>query len=168
MKIDSRLFTSKIRITFTLFLGVFVINLALLIFLYVNGINFYKTAAIICIVAFIGYLVTLCFGFNFVSYSDEKDKIILRYYYIHPGIKKLYSIEIPKSTIANFKVQKRWFGIRKYLVLFQKTKKGVAEFPMVNVSSLTEVEIQNILKSISRQLVVNKVHENRGIKPKKK
>ncbi len=71
---------------------------------------------------------------NFVYFSDNGDKIILRYYPIRIFNQKKNSIEIPKQNFVSWEIEKFFFGTFEMLYLHGKFKTGVARYPGVSLS----------------------------------
>ncbi|KPK86076.1 MAG: hypothetical protein AMS27_05915 [Bacteroides sp. SM23_62_1] len=95
------------------------------------------------------YLFIIIFVFfldlNYFYFSDDTDRIILRYYPIRPLGRKKRAIEIPKIALAKFYVKKSFFGLKKSLILYQKVKKNVAKYPPIGITALSKAE-QDILE----------------------
>lgn len=100
------------------------------------------------------YLLSVIFNllrdYQYIYFSDEGDKIILRYF--SPGIftTKKNSIEINKSFFAGFKITKSFFGIKEKIVLSQKTKRGIANYPAVSITALSQEEKKRITDSLNK------------------
>lgn len=88
-------------------------------------------------------------NYQYISYSDEGDNIILRYYStgLIPGNKN--SVEINKKTFTGFTLEKKFFGLVQSITLYQRIKGGVAKYPPVYISSLKREEKVKILKSLN-------------------
>lgn len=89
-------------------------------------------------------------NYQYVSYSDDGDKIIVRYFSsgILGGRKN--SIEIGKKSLSGYTVESGLFGLKQSLILYQKLKEGVAKYPPVFISALTREEKKKILVSLNK------------------
>jgi len=67
-------------------------------------------------------------NYQFFSYSDEGDCIIIRYFTAGIVGGKKNSFEINKTTFSGYKIKSSFFGIIQSLVLFQKVQGGVATY----------------------------------------
>ncbi len=100
------------------------------------------------------YLLILLYptllNYQYVSYSDDGDKIIVRYFFsgILGGRKN--SIEIGKKSLSGYRVESQLFGLKQSLTLYQKLKEGVAKYPPVFISALTREEKNKILVSLNK------------------
>ncbi|WP_372776633.1 hypothetical protein [Mangrovibacterium sp.] len=80
---------------------------------------------------------------NYVYYSSEGSKVMIRYYPVIAFFGKEYnSIEFDKSLLYFVKI-KRYMAFSD-LYLAVKTSKGIAEYPEVSLVGLTKSEIQLI------------------------
>lgn len=94
------------------------------------------------------YLWAIIRDYNYVFYNDLSSKLVLRYYSLAPLTKRQRSIEIEKHLFLNYEFKKKFFGLRYYLVLFQKMPAGIAKYPPVSLSLLTPKEREVIVKSL--------------------
>jgi len=110
------------------------------------------TVVTIILVSVYGFFVFLPMHINFqyVSYSDEDDKISFKYFTsgIIGGRKN--SVEIDKRNFSGFEVKSEFFGLRRSIILFQKFREGVAKYPPVYVSGLTRKEREKVIRSLSQ------------------
>ncbi len=90
--------------------------------------------------------------YHFVYYSDEGNKLILRYYSMRPLSQAKRSIEIPKGTLVKYELNKSMQGLREKIILFQKVKNGVYKYPPVSITALNKEEKEKMLQSIRTQL----------------
>ncbi len=93
-------------------------------------------------------LIMMVRELHYVFYSDQGDKIILRYYSLSPFTRKKSSIEIPKPLLGKYEYRKSWLGLKKHLVLYQKNKGSLARFNPVSISSLSSEERKKVLASL--------------------
>jgi hypothetical protein len=94
-------------------------------------------------------LLPVILNYQYLSYSDEGENIIFRYYStgIIPGNKN--SVEINKRTFSGFTLEKKIFGLMQSITLYQRLKGGVAKYPPVYISALKREEKAKILKSLN-------------------
>ena len=87
-------------------------------------------------------------NYQYISYSDEEEKIVFRYF--NAGIVggKKNSVEIAKKDFAGYRVDKRFFGLISSITLFQQLPQGVAKYPPVYISNLSKGEKSKILNSL--------------------
>lgn len=87
---------------------------------------------------------------NFIIYKETDDKIVIRYYPLHPFHDKFKSIEISKQTFSHFELEKRSWGLREDLYLFQMSAKGLAKYPGISLSALSKKQRREILESLAK------------------
>jgi hypothetical protein len=94
-------------------------------------------------------LLPVVLNYQYISYSDEGDNIIFRYYSTGfiPGNKN--SVEINKRTFSGFTLEKKFFGLMQSITLYQRLKGRVAKYPPIYISALKREEKAKILKSLS-------------------
>jgi hypothetical protein len=114
------------------------------------GLSEVAWTAILVIIWLLIALMPLIRNHQYISYSDEGDKIVLRYFTTGLIGGKKNSVEINKSSFSGYKTDSKMFGLIKSITLFQKYKEGVAKYPPVYISSLSRNERENIIKSLNQ------------------
>jgi hypothetical protein len=107
--------------------------------------------AIYIVVAFLPMFL----NYQFISYSDEGEKIIFRYFSAGMVGGKKNSIEIYKNLFSGYKIESRFFGRIQSIILFQKFKEGVAKYPPVYISALTGNERVKLIRSLDSYIPGN-------------
>jgi len=117
---------------------------------YFSPAHMYYIAA--TLLAVFTLLIGLSFSreYNFIIYKETDDKIIMRYYPLHPFHDKFKSIEISKQTFSHFELVKKSMGLRQELFLFQMSSKGLAKYPGISLSALSKVQRGEILASLTK------------------
>ena len=85
---------------------------------------------------------------QYVSYSDEGENIIFRYFTAGLIGSKKNSVEIDKRTFAGYKTESRWFGLIVSITLFQNFREGVAKYPPIYISALNKEERAKVFRSL--------------------
>lgn len=86
--------------------------------------------------------------YQFITYSDEGDKIIFRYFTSGIVGGKKHSVEIKKGDFAGYRVDKELLGLKKSITLFHQLPQGVAKYPPIYISILSAKERGRILNSL--------------------
>lgn len=89
-------------------------------------------------------------NYQFISYSDEEDFIIFRYFTAGIVGGKKNSVEIHKATFSGYKIETRFFGLIQSIVLLQKVQGGVAKYPPIYISALSNEEKSKIILSLTQ------------------
>ncbi len=106
------------------------------------------TLILVAVYLFLAFL-PMILNYQFISFSDDKEKIIFRYF--NAGIVggKKNSVEINKSSFSGYKIESATFGLVKSIILFQKLREGVAKYPPIYISSLSKEEKAKIIRSLN-------------------
>ena len=87
-------------------------------------------------------------NYQFISYSDEGEFIVFRYFNAGMVGGKKNSVEINKLTFSGYKIDTRFFGLIESISLFQKFQKGVAKYPPVYINALSKDEKAKLIQSL--------------------
>ena len=88
---------------------------------------------------------------NYIYYSSEGDKILIRYYPVIAFFGKEYnSIEFDKSLLYFARVKRMMAFSDLYMAI--KTNKGIAEYPEVSLVGLTKEETDRIEQDLNALL----------------
>lgn len=96
------------------------------------------------------FFIPLYLGYQFIYFSDDDDRIILRYFNAGLAGGKKNSVEIKKNTFSGYKIESRFFGLVQSLILFQKIGKRIAKYPPVYISALTREEKSKLVTALNR------------------
>jgi hypothetical protein len=93
-------------------------------------------------------LYPIVLNYQYVSFSDEGDSIVFRYFIagIFGGRKN--SVEIKKESFAGYKTETRYFGLVQSVILYQRLREGVAAYPPIYISNLSKKEKDRIINSL--------------------
>ena len=90
-------------------------------------------------------------NYNYIYFSDESDKIILRYFSPNIFTSKKNSIEIPKKEFAGYVLDSFFMRYREKITLLRQTNKGVAKYPPVSITALS-IDERHMLLFVLDQL----------------
>ena len=105
------------------------------------------TVILVAIYLFVAFL-PMFLNYQFISYSDEGDKIVFRYFPAGMVGGKKNSVEISKKSFSGYEMDSSFFGLIKSITLFQQFKEGIAKYPPVYISALTREERTKIIRSL--------------------
>ncbi len=154
MKLDNR------KNTFQIWLRKFLTTIALTLLVITFGFTDYFKSPVFGIdklwyllallVLYVGLIVyNILLKPNFVYFTDNGDKIILRYYPTRIFNRKKNSIEIPKQSFFSWEVEKFFFGRGEVLYLHGKYKSGIAKYPGVSLSAVSRLDREKIKASLN-------------------
>jgi len=87
-------------------------------------------------------------NYQYISYSDEGDKIVFRYFMAGITGGRKNTVEISKATFAGYRKETKLFGLVKSVILFQQLAEGVAKYPPIYISILSKKERAKVLNSL--------------------
>jgi len=144
IKIKKRFLILLLIVVATVFL---VLNLYQKSYLGITGAGYIAILSGVLILYLIWGIIR---DYHYFYYSDQSLKLVFRYYSIATFFRKPTSIEIKKDTFLKFQIEKKLLGLKKYLILYQKTPKGVAKYPPISISLLKKVEERDLSASLSK------------------
>jgi hypothetical protein len=83
-----------------------------------------------------------------VSYSDDSEKIIFRYFTSGFVSGKKNSVEIDKRSFSGYSVRSGFFGLVQSIILYQKFNEGEAKYPPIYISALSREEKAKVIRSL--------------------
>jgi hypothetical protein len=108
-----------------------------------------KTCSLILVgIYFVLAFYPMVLSYQFISYSDEGDKIVFKYFMAGIAGGKKNSVEISKATFAGYRKETEFFGLIKSVILFQQLPEGVAKYPPIYISILSAKERAKVLNSL--------------------
>jgi hypothetical protein len=148
MIINNKDLATKIRFGFMI--GV-LFYLAILVLSFVfNWDETHKFPLYWSILFFIAMLFFFLKGYNYIFFSPDGSKIILRYMPLQPFLYGTYSIEIPKQEFVKYEVKTTNFGLRTSIILYQKTERGLSKYRPISLASLQKSERRDMLEVLDR------------------
>jgi hypothetical protein len=113
------------------------------------GINDTVWTSILVAIWVIVAFFPMILNYQFVFFSDDGEKLVIRYYIAGIVSGKKNSVEISKRTFAGYKTESRFFGLIKSIILFQQMGQGVAKYPPVYISALTKEQKLKLFLSLN-------------------
>nr|WP_321354851.1 hypothetical protein [uncultured Draconibacterium sp.] len=96
------------------------------------------------------YLYFHVADYQYIEFTDDGDRIILRYYKVVSFSGKAYnSIEFQKRRLRKVHFENSFFGELSDLTLIIKTDRGIAEYPTVSLAGLTIDDRKRIQESLN-------------------
>jgi hypothetical protein len=101
----------------------------------------------------VGIWVVLTFmpmilNYQYISFSDDNDKIIFRYFTSGFISGKKNSVEIDKRSFSGYSVKSSFFGLIHSIILYQKFAEGEAKYPPIYLSALSHEERAKVIRSL--------------------
>jgi hypothetical protein len=114
------------------------------------GMNQYQEALILTAVFALAFIAEALMEFNYIFFSDDDDRIVLRYFSLSFLNKKKNSIEIPKNRFSGYILSETLFGYKKKITLRQQIKDIDAKYPAVSITALNKDQTEKLLKALDR------------------
>jgi len=86
----------------------------------------------------------------FVSYSDQGEMLVVRYYPISMFTSRKHSIEIPKQQFVKFELKPFLLKTQHYLILHQNFRGKVASYPRISLSAMDKEDRDRMLQSLGK------------------
>ncbi|HPX75446.1 MAG TPA: hypothetical protein PLW77_02560 [Bacteroidales bacterium] len=101
-------------------------------------------------IVFVVWVIFVFFkNYNYIWYSSDGPKLIIRYTSLQPLSSGKFSIEFQKKDFVKAEIVKSALGMRKNLILYSKTPQGVAKYPKINISILNKEEIKRLKEDLN-------------------
>ncbi|WP_340111223.1 hypothetical protein [Maribellus mangrovi] len=99
------------------------------------------------------YLYFHVADYQFIEYSDDNERIVLRFYKaVSLGSKSYHSIEFPQNILQNAHFENSVFGKLSDITFIVRTKRGIAEYPSVSLSALIYEDRKRMQESLFKIL----------------
>ena len=89
----------------------------------------------------------------FVSYNDQGEKIVVRFYPVSMFTNRKNSIEIPKQHFVKYELKPFLFKTQHYLILHQNFRGKVAAYPRISLSAMEKDDREQMLQSMEKYVV---------------
>lgn len=137
---------------------VLIVFAAIMIFILVMGssraqfleLSKYQWAIIISLVYLGIAIFESLLDYNYIYFSDEGDKVMLRYFSMGFFNKKKNSIEIPNKDFMGYSLEKKLYGFKEFIILIQNYKGKEANYPPVNITALSGKQREKLIASLER------------------
>lgn len=116
------------------------------------GLTKYQWSVVISIIYLGVAILESYLNFNYIYYSDEGDRIVLRYFSMSFFNSKKNSIEIPNKDFKGYTLEKKFGGYKEYLTLIQDFKGKDAKYPAVNITALNQKQRSKLITSLDNNI----------------
>lgn len=135
------------RLLFLLIPLLFIIIVAVLMFLGIQSDIIVLGALTVIFIFFLWFAGNL--GLNYLYISFENEMLVIKYFSVSPVSGKHKMIEIPWQSLYKYEIETSIYGLRKDLILFRRTPKGIAKYPPVSITLLSDKDLTMLLKALS-------------------
>jgi hypothetical protein len=86
----------------------------------------------------------------YVSYNDQGEMLVVRYYPVSMFTSKKNSIEIPKKQFVKYELKPFLLKSQHYLILYQNFREKVVPYPRISLSAMEKEDREKMLKSLDK------------------
>lgn len=141
---------------------VFIILIILLLFVRMYNIIKGVDNSLLAIFVATAYIIHAVYNtfrnYNYIYFNNETEKLILRYFSPNIFTTKKNSIEMPQNEFAGYKLNSFFLRYREKIILYRATKKGLASYPPVSITALSNKERYALLRTLDEL-----AHRNKSI-----
>ena len=155
MKVDNQRNTYRIWLSRLVMTIVFTLIVLLIVFLpWFEETEYWLTKYHVIIIISAVYVVVNWINFlkrpYFVSYNDQGEMLVVRYYPVSMFTSRKHSIEIPKKQFVKYELKPFLFGTQHKLILVQNFRGKEAKYPPISLSTLEKKDREKMLQSLSK------------------
>ncbi len=104
--------------------------------------------AIFAGVFLLAVLILAILNFQYIRITEDKSKLIFRYFSIFSVNRSYQSIEIPLEHLRKIQVFKFLFGLKWDIRFTVRIKQGIADYPLVSLSSIPFKDRHKVLEQL--------------------
>ena len=90
--------------------------------------------------------------YTYFFFSNNSKSLVFRFYSLRFFSGKPKTIEIPKSNFLKYDIVTSFFDKKDSLVLYQKTSKGVAQYPPISLTLLGKKQKTELKRALFAEL----------------
>jgi hypothetical protein len=94
-------------------------------------------------------LVPMILNYQYVSYSDEGESIVFRFFTAGIVGGKKNAVEINKSVFTGYTSESKLLGLSRSIILYQKIGQGTAKYPPIYITSLSREQRAKLISSLN-------------------
>lgn len=107
-------------------------------------------AIVLTIVYLLYSLISYLLNYSYFSFRINEDQLLFRFASIRPFGNNKNAINIKIEDFVGVEIEKSLLGYRKELTLKVKTKKGIANYPPISLSALSEKQIEMLKRTLNQ------------------
>ncbi len=115
----------------------------------INKLTYIIFFTIIYILFILKFYVT---NYNYFSFNDEGNKLIFRFVSFRPFDNEKKAIEIDKKKFGGYQFKRSYLNLKLELILKVSTKQGLANYPPISISALSDKDITLLKNALSHYI----------------
>ncbi|MDR1666230.1 MAG: hypothetical protein LBS03_00840 [Bacteroidales bacterium] len=149
MIIDTKEEASTLWRTKTLFVALFLVAILCVVFI-VDLETQWKTmvAGGLALVFLFFYWFQYRMEYTYFYFSNNGKNLLFRFYSLRNLYGKPQSIEIAKLNFYKYDIVSAFFNKKEYLLLYQKTPRGIAKYPPISLTLLTKKQKTELKRAL--------------------
>jgi hypothetical protein len=116
---------------------------------YMLGIDRSKYALAATVAYALFYSLSYFRDTSYIYFNNNSSKIIIRYYSLRPLTNDQNSLEIHKAEFYKAEISEKLGGLRRYLIIYQRTAKGVAKYAPISISILKKKDVEQLARELN-------------------
>ena len=105
------------------------------------------TLILVAVYVFLAIL-PMILNYQYIWFSDDDERIIFRYFTAGIVGGRKNSVEINKNSFEGYQINKKYFGLSKSLVLFQRIGQKTAQYPPIHITALNKDQTAKLIKAL--------------------
>jgi len=88
-------------------------------------------------------------------FDDETSNLVFRFFHLIFFDSNRLEFKIPKRALFDFRIEKKFFGLREDLILIQQKETKTYTYPLISMSAISKSDKEKLLKLLNA-LKINK------------
>ncbi len=112
------------------------------------GLDKYSWSIVIAGLYLFAIISENIFQFNYIYFSDENNRLVLRYFSLGYFNRTKKSIEFPTDELLSYQIYEYMYGYKKRIVLHRIRNNKEAKYSPVSLSILSKEEYSQFIKAL--------------------
>jgi len=94
-------------------------------------------------------IIRLAMRYSYFYFDDDTPNLTFRFFHLVPFTSKRLAFSIPKRAFYDFKIERKMFGLRQDLILYQKKQSKVIAYPPISLTAVPKKDKQTLYKKLN-------------------
>lgn len=154
MEIENRKNARRIKLVFFAIPFLFVLTVGpLLIFDVDTGFEIIVGFAIFIALLYLGLNML---GYNYLKIKVDKQSLVVKYFGLAPINKEYKAFKIKSAEVHDYKIEPKFGGLKKMLIIYRNDKGEVYKYPPVNINALNQNDHNELIKALGVLVKINR------------